>query len=88
MAHFTDKTLKEKGTGDILGGPVVKNLPSNVGGLGSLPGWGAKMPHVRGQLSYRTRTHAPHQEKLMQLKEDSGQPKTKGEGQYRAFKRY
>ena len=51
MAHFTDKTLKEKGTRDVPGGPVVKNLPSNAGGLGSIPGWGTKMQHVRGQLS-------------------------------------
>ena len=88
MAHFTDKTLKEKGKRDVPGAPVVKNLPSNAGGLGSIPGWGTKMPHVRGQLSSRTRTHAPHQEKLMRLKEDPGQPKTQGEGQNRAIKRY
>ena len=27
-------------------GPVVKTLPSNVGGLGSIPGQGAKIPHT------------------------------------------
>ena len=32
---------------DFPGCPVVKTLPSNVGGAGSIPGWGAKMiPHA------------------------------------------
>ena len=33
-------------TGDFPGGPVVKTLPSNAGGEGSIPGWGAKIPHA------------------------------------------
>ena len=28
------------------GGPVVKILPSNAGGTGSIPGWGTKIPHT------------------------------------------
>ena len=36
---------------DFLGGPVVKNLPSNAGDLGSIPGLGTKIPHAAGQLS-------------------------------------
>ena len=28
------------------GGPVVKTSPSNTGGAGSIPGWGAKIPHA------------------------------------------
>ena len=28
------------------GGPVVKMLPSNAWGMGSVPGWGAKIPHA------------------------------------------
>ena len=36
---------------DFPGGPVVKNLPSNVGGAGSIPGWGTKIPQAMGQLS-------------------------------------
>ena len=24
---------------------MVKTLPSNAGGVGSIPGWGAKIPH-------------------------------------------
>ena len=31
---------------DFPGGPGVKTLPSNAGGAGSLPGQGAKAPHV------------------------------------------
>ena len=29
---------------DFLGGPVVKTSPSNAGGAGSIPDWGAKIP--------------------------------------------
>ena len=25
---------------------MVKTLPSNTGGAGSIPGWGAKIPHA------------------------------------------
>ena len=28
------------------GGPVVKTLPSNAGGAGSIPGWGTKILHA------------------------------------------
>ena len=31
---------------DFPSGPVVKTLPSNIGGLGLMPGWGAKIPHT------------------------------------------
>ena len=31
---------------DFPGGPVVKTLPSNAGGAGSIPGQGAKLPHA------------------------------------------
>ena len=30
---------------DLPGGPVVKSLPSSVEDAGSIPGWGAKIPH-------------------------------------------
>ena len=30
---------------------MVKNLPSNVGGSGSIPGQGTKIPYTAGQLS-------------------------------------
>ena len=31
---------------DFPGGPVVKNLPSNVEDLGSIPSRGTKVPHA------------------------------------------
>ena len=31
---------------DFPGGPVVKIQPSNAGGMGSIPGWGIKIPHA------------------------------------------
>ena len=31
---------------DFPGCPVVKTMPSNAGGAGSIPGWGAKIPHA------------------------------------------
>ena len=33
---------------DFPGGPVVKTLPSSAGDAGSIPGWGAKLPHASG----------------------------------------
>ena len=38
------------------GGPVVKNLPSSAGDVGSIPGRGTKIPHAAGQLSLRAIT--------------------------------
>ena len=43
---------------DFSGGPVVKTLPSNVGGMGSILGWGAKIP----------RTPLPNRSKYKQQK--------------------
>ena len=31
---------------DFPGGPVGKTSPSNSGGVGLIPGWGAKIPHA------------------------------------------
>ena len=36
---------------DFLGGSVVKNLPSNVGDVGSTLGWRTKLLHASGELS-------------------------------------
>ena len=44
-------TLIKLKFGDFPGGPVVKNLSSNAGDAGSIPGWGTKIPHATGQLS-------------------------------------
>ena len=38
-----------KNSWDFPGGPVVKNPPCNAGDKGSVPGWGAKIPHALGQ---------------------------------------
>ena len=34
--------------GDFSGSPVVKISPSNAGSVGSIPGWGTKIPHATG----------------------------------------
>ena len=39
-----------KDSRDFPGGPVVKNLPSNAGDAGLIPGQGTKIPHAAGQL--------------------------------------
>ena len=37
---------------DFPGGPLIKNLPCNVGGVGLMSGWGTgKIPHNVEQLS-------------------------------------
>ena len=40
-----------KFTGDVSGGPVVKNLPFNAGDAGLIPSWGTKIPYTSDQLS-------------------------------------
>ena len=40
--------------GDIHGGPLVKNPPSNAGDAGSNPGRGTKIPHASGQARCRS----------------------------------
>ena len=36
---------------DLLGGPGVKNPPSNAGDAGFVPGQGTQIPHASGQRS-------------------------------------
>ena len=36
---------------DLTGGQVVKSLPCNAGDVGSVPGWGTKIPHAAEHLS-------------------------------------
>ena len=50
---------KEKWGGAFPGGPVVKNLPSNAGDEGLIPGGGTKMPQATGQLSLQVTTTEP-----------------------------
>ena len=49
---------------DFPGGPVVKNLPSDAGDMGSIPGRGTTIPHATGQLSPCTTTTEPVCHKL------------------------
>ena len=44
---------------DFPGGPVAKNLLSNAGDTGSIPGQGAKIPRAVGQLGPRVATREP-----------------------------
>ena len=61
---------------DFPGGPVVKTSPSNAGGAGSIPGWGAKIPHALRPKKQNTKQkqycnkvnkdfkYSPHQKNL------------------------
>ena len=40
--------FKDKWSRDFSGGPLVKTLPSNAGGEGSIPSRGTKIPHALG----------------------------------------
>ena len=47
LPHFTSiDTIFINNTWDFPGGPVVENLPSNAGDVGSNPGQGTKIPHA------------------------------------------
>ena len=41
-----EKQVKKCHSGNFPGGPVVKNPPSNEGGMGSILGLGTKVPHA------------------------------------------
>ena len=59
---------------DFSGGPVVKDLPSNAGDTGLIPGWGIKIPHAAGQQSLRTLKPAHRNEEPMSRNERSCMP--------------
>ena len=49
MKQWNDGSwIQDRSFGDISGGLVVKNLPSNAGDMGSVPGGGPKIPPLRG----------------------------------------
>ena len=52
-SHFLISKLASK---DVLGSPVVKNLPSKVGDVGLIPGQETKIPHPPwcGQLKKKS----------------------------------
>ena len=64
--------------GDFLDDPVVKNPPCNEGFMGSIPHWGAEIPHATKQLSPHTAvteacglgTQAPRLESLCAAMKD------------------
>lgn len=41
----------KKMTGDFSGDPAVKNPPCNSEDVGSISGWGTRIPHISGLLS-------------------------------------
>ena len=45
---------------DFPGGPVIKTLPSNAGGLGSIPSWGDKIPHASGPKNQNVKQKKCH----------------------------
>ena len=45
--------------GDFPGGPVVKNPPSNIRDVKSIPDRGTKIPHATGQLDPRAAPTKP-----------------------------
>ena len=46
-----DSQTQKTNSWGFPGGPVVKNLPSDAGDRGSIPGQGTKIPRAAGQLS-------------------------------------
>ena len=71
--HTDTDVLKNELQG-FPGGPVVKTPHSNAGALGSLPGWGTKIPHVGGGPpspgTTITEAHVPRLESLHEIKRD------------------
>ena len=65
-------------TNTISDGPVVKNPPCNSGDVGSIPGWGTKIPHPTEQLSPHAATMMPVGSKTHH--EDPAHQKKKGGG--------
>ena len=43
--------INKENLGDFPGSPVVMKPLSNAGGMGSIPGWGTKIPHTTRELS-------------------------------------
>ena len=55
----TNKTLKNKSR-DFPNDPVIKNLPSNAGDTGLIPGPRVKSPHTSRQLSLTAGNRSLH----------------------------
>ena len=66
--HFTAlpfRYIRKQRIGGLRCGPVVKNLPCNVGDTGLIPGWGTKTLHAAEQLSPCTSTTEPIRHKSL-----------------------
>ena len=73
---------KKENIGDFPGSPVVKTSPSNVGGAGSIPGWGVRSHMPRGLKNQNIKRkqycnkfnkdfkNGPHQKKKRNLKKE------------------
>ena len=59
IQSLQNNDLKRNFTWDYPGGPVVKNTSSNAGDVGSIHGWGTKIPHAEGQLRPSTLKPVP-----------------------------
>lgn len=46
--------------GDFPGGPLVGSLHSNIGGMGSFPAWGTRIPHASGNWTRAPQSQSPH----------------------------
>ena len=55
MHEKEDVKFYENSKRDFPGVSLVKNPPSNTGGIGEIPGWGPKILHATGQWSPHTR---------------------------------
>ena len=49
------------------GSPAVKTSPSNAGGAGLIPGWGAKIPHALRPKNQKTENRKDGQKNLQTL---------------------
>ena len=66
LVHDRLPELKDS-LGDLPGGSVIKNPPSNAEDVGSIPGRGTKIPHALGQPS----PHSTGREQLRCPKEEA-----------------
>ena len=57
--YWLGKAGKENSGLVFPGSPVVKKQSSNAKDTSSIPGWGTKIPHAKGQLRLCTTTREP-----------------------------
>ena len=78
VKDITINIQKAHTLGAFPGRPVVKTLPSNAEGVGSIPGRGAKIPHASGpknqnikQKQYCNKFNKDFKKKLKKKKQNS-----------------